>query len=88
MLALSVFIAAPVPAQDRASEALKLKKPEMAQYQALTSLVDAVMSGKEQPPEDVTVKFNHHFVKSSANVFVPYVVEVSSGRLTSFTAAV
>jgi hypothetical protein len=60
----------------------------MAQYQALTSLVDAVMSGKEQPPEDVTVKFNHHFVKSSANVFVPYVVEVSSGRLTSFPAAV
>jgi hypothetical protein len=87
-LALSIIIAAPVSAQDKASEALKLKKPEMAQYQALASLVDAVMSGKEQAPADVKVKFNHHFVKSTANVFVPYVVEISSGRLASFPIAV
>jgi hypothetical protein len=88
LLAAAVLVAEPGYAQDKASEALKLKKPEMAQYQALTSLVDAVMSGKEQAPADVKVKFNHHLVKSTANVFVPYIVEISSGRLTSFPVAV
>jgi hypothetical protein len=85
-----VFIAmcAPADAQDKAADDLKLKKAEIAQYEALTTLVDSVMAGKEPAPADAKLKFHHHFVKSTANVYMPYVLEIDAGRLTVFPVAV
>ncbi len=75
-------------AQDNPLEEMKLKKPELAQYQALNTLVDAVMAGKEPAPADAKLKVQHRFVKSTTNMFVPYVVEISSGTFGSFPVAV
>lgn len=75
-------------AQDKSQEEMTLKKPEMAQYQALNALVDAVMAGKEPAPADFKLTFQNHFVKSSTGVFIPYVVEIRPGKLSSFPVAV
>jgi hypothetical protein len=75
-------------AQGKQAEALKLKKPEMAQFQALTALVDAVIAGKEQAPADVKLRLRPHFVKSTAGVYAPYVLEISSDKFTSFPVAI
>ena len=87
-LVLTVAGASAAYAQGKPPDELKLKKPEMAQYQALTALVDAVVAGKEPAPADVKLTFQQHYVKSITNVFVPYLVEVSSGRFTSFPVGV
>lgn len=75
-------------AQDKSQEEIRLKKPELAQYQALNALVDAVVAGKEPAPADLRLTFQHHFVKSATGVFIPYVVEIRSGKLSSFPVAV
>lgn len=77
-------------AQDKVKpqEDVKLTKPQMAQFQALTALVDAVMAGKEPAPSDAELKVDFHFVKSTNAIFVPYQVEVSSGKFTSLPVAV
>lgn len=72
---------------EQAPEKLKLSKPEMAQFNALSALVDAVASGKEPAPADVKLSVQNHFIKSATNVFVPYVVEISAGKFTSFPVA-
>jgi len=76
------------PKQDKPKEEVKLTKPQLAQLEALSTLVDAVMAGKEPAPADAKLKANYHFVKSTTNIFVPYLVEVSSGKFTSFPVAV
>ena len=73
--------------QDQAAEKLKLSKTEMTQYKALTGLVDAVTSGKESPPADFTVAFHNHFIRSTTNVFIPYVLEIGPGKPSSFPVA-
>jgi hypothetical protein len=75
-------------AEEQSSDKLKLSKAEMTQYKALTGLVDAVASGKEPAPGDFTVAFHHHFIRSTSNVFVPYVLEIGPGKPSSFPVAV
>ena len=90
-LIAAVFFALPgvsASAQEKPSDALKLKKPEMAQYQALTQLVDAVMTGKGQASGDVKLRLRPYFVKSSSSVYAPYVLEIGPGKFTSFPLAV
>ena len=66
----------------------KLTKPQLEQLEALSTLVDAVMAGKESAPADAKLQAHYHFVKSTAAIFVPYLVEVTSGKFTSFPVAV
>jgi len=73
--------------QEQTAEKLKLSKTEMAQYKALTGLVDTVTSGKEPAPRDFTVAFHSHFIRSITNVFVPYVLEIGPGKPSSFPVA-
>lgn len=88
VLTVTVAFAAPVSAQKTSKGEVELSKPERAQLQTLSELVDTVMAGTAPAPADVTLKVQHHFVKSAANVYVPYVVEVSSGSLSSFPVGV
>ena len=74
--------------QEKGADKLRLSKAEMSQYQALNALVDAVAAGTHVAPADVTLKFQNHFVRSATNVFVPYVLEISEGALTSFPVAI
>ena len=73
---------------DKSNEQMKLKKPELALYQTLDTLVDAVMTGKEPAPADAKLKLQYHFVKSTNGVFIPYVAEMTSGKFTSFPVGV
>ena len=75
-------------AQQKPAETLKLKKPEMAQFQALSTLVDAVMTGKGQASGDVKLRLRPYFVKSTASVYTPYVLEIGPGKFTSFPLAI
>lgn len=90
-LVVATALATPSYAQENGSEKSpankKLNKAELAQYQAMSALVDAVMAGKQPAPADVKLKFDNHFAKSATNIFVPYVLEISSGRLASFPVA-
>ena len=74
-------------AQEQTAEKVKLSNAEITQYKALTVLVDAVASGKEPAPRDFTVAFHNHFIRSSTNVFVPYVLEIGPGKPASFPVA-
>src|SRR5687768_13196296 len=87
-LLFAIHGAAAVFAQNKPQEEPKLTKPQLAQLQTLSALVDAVMAGKEPAPADAKLKANYHFVKSTTNIFVPYLVEVSSGRFASLPVAV
>ena len=69
------------PAQQ---EQRKLTNEERREYIALNDLVDAVAAGKQPAPADLTLKFNHHFLKSNNNVYIPYIVEIGGGTFTSF----
>jgi hypothetical protein len=89
---LFVVVSAPVFAQNKPQEkppeAPKLTKPQLEQLEVLSTLVDAVMAGKEAAPADAKLQAHFHFVKSTAAIFVPYLVEVTSGTFTSFPVAV
>jgi hypothetical protein len=85
---LFVVVSATVAAQNKPKAEAKLTKPQLAQLEALSTLVDAVMAGKEAPPADAKLQARYHFVKSTTDIFVPYLVEVSSGRFTAFPVAV
>ena len=54
------------------------------EYIALNELVDAVTAGKQPAPADVKLKFQHHFLKSNKNVYIPYVLEISGGKFSSY----
>jgi len=62
----------------------KLSNDERREYIALSDTVDAVMAGKQPAPADVKLKFQHHLLKSNENVYVPYIVEISGGKFSSF----
>ena len=51
----------------------KLSNDERREYIALNELVDAVTAGKQPAPADVKLKFQHHFLKSNKNVYIPYI---------------
>jgi hypothetical protein len=74
--------------KDKPKEEVKLTKPQLAQLEELSTLVDAVMTGKEPAPADAKLRVNAHFVKSTAAIFVPYLVEMTSGKFNALPAAV
>ena len=88
--ALVVAVSASVPAyaQDKKpapeQQQRKLTNDERDDYRALSTLVDDVMSGKQPAPADVKIKFQNHFLKSSKNVYVPYMLELSGAKFSSF----
>jgi hypothetical protein len=86
--ALAVLVgmaAAATPAL--AQEKRKLSKDELAQYEAIHTVVDAVVAGKQPPPADVKVSFRNHFLKSGGDIYIPYTVEVEPGKIASVPAA-
>ena len=90
--ALALTVAAPSAAQDSKDkpasaaqqEQRKLTNDERREYIALNDLVDAVAAGKQPAPADLTLKFNHHLLKSNNNVYIPYLVEIRGGTFNSF----
>jgi hypothetical protein len=65
----------------------KLSGDERREYVALSELVDNVVSGKQPAPADVKLAFRNHFLKSNTNVYVPYLVEISGAKFSSFPVA-
>jgi hypothetical protein len=53
---LLVVVCAAVFAQNKPHEAPKLTKPQLEQLEALSTLVDAVMAGKEAAPADAKLQ--------------------------------
>lgn len=90
-LALTASLTTGSSAQDKNQEQAqgqrKLSNDERREYDALNNLVDAVMAGKQPAPADVKLKFQHHFLKSNDNVYVPYIIEVTGGTFSSFPVA-
>jgi hypothetical protein len=74
------------PAQQQPQQR-KLSGDERKEYVALNELIDAVVAGKQPAPADVKLKFQNHFLKSNKNVYVPYILEVSGGKFSSFPVA-
>src|SRR5688572_26454927 len=86
-LTVSPYASAQDTNQEKAqaqSQQRKLTNDERREYTALNELVDAVAAGKQPAPADLTLKLNHHFLKSNNNVYVPYIVEIGGGTFTSF----
>jgi hypothetical protein len=87
-LVLAVSAAVPAYAQDKKpapeQQQRKLSNDERDDYRALSTLVDDVMSGKQPAPSDVKVKFQNHFLKSAKNVYIPYSLELSGAKFSSF----
>lgn len=67
-----------------AQERKKLSKDETALYEQLTSLVNAVVAGKQPAPAGAKVVFQNHFLKTDTGVYVPYSLSIEPGKLTSF----
>jgi hypothetical protein len=90
-LTLAATIATPSLAQDKdqeqQQERRKLSGDERREYEALNTLVDAVALGKQPAPADAKLKFQHHFLRSGQNVYLPYTLEISAGKFTSFPVA-
>jgi hypothetical protein len=72
---------------EQTPEKLKLNKTEMTQFKALAGLVDAVSAGKEPAPTDITLSFQGHFIRSATNVFVPYLLDITGNKFSSFPVA-
>jgi hypothetical protein len=88
-LVLAASVGVPAYAQDKKPappepQQRKLSNDEKRDYLALSELVDAVAAGKQPAPADVKLKFQNHFLKSSKNVYIPYVLEISGGTFTSY----
>ncbi len=87
-LILSASVSQPTHAQDKKpapeQQQRKLSNDERREYLALTELVDAVTAGKQAAPADVKLKFQHHFLKSAKNVYIPYMLEISGGAFSSY----
>lgn len=87
-LVLTASAASPAFAQDQKpapeQQQRKLTNDEKRDYMTLNELVDAVMSGKQPAPADLKITFQHHFLKSNKNVYIPYILDVSGGTLTSY----
>lgn len=84
---IAATMSTPAFAQDKPQaqeQQRKLSGDERREYIALSDTVDAVMAGKQPAPADLTLKFQSHFLKSNDNVYIPYIVEVSGGKFSSF----
>ena len=68
----------PQPPQERK----KLSKEDLASYEAMNTLVNNVIAGKQPAPADVKLTFHNHFLKSSQNIYIPYTADVEPGKLT------
>ena len=88
-LALAALLTVPSYAQDKGQEQQqrKLSGDERREYIALNELVDAVIAGKQPAPADLKLTFQHHFLRSNENVYLPYVVQISGGKFSSFPVA-
>ena len=88
VLVLAASASVPAFAQDKKpapeQQQRKLTNDERREYLALSELVDAVMAGKQPAPADVKLKFNHHFLKSNKNVYLPYILDITGGTFTSY----
>ena len=88
-LVLATSAGSPSYAQDKgkppaAEQQRKLSNDERDDYRAVSALVDDVISGKQPAPADVKIKFQNHFLKSSKNVYVPYILELSGAKFSSY----
>jgi hypothetical protein len=87
-LVLALSAVAPAVAQDKPPapepQQRKLTNDERKEYIALSDLVDMVAAGKQPAPADMKVKFQHHFLKSNKNVYIPYILELSGGTFSSY----
>ena len=83
-VALLLSVSATSYGQDKDSpERKKLSKDELVQYDALNALVNNVVAGKQPAPADVKLTFHNHFLKSNANLYMPYSVDVEPGKFTA-----
>ena len=81
-LSLSVSAAGPgegpaPPRNSRESSAMTSAK----NTSRLSEVVDAVAAGKQPAPADVKLKFQHHFLKSNENIYIPVHVEVEPAEV-------
>src|SRR5262245_553942 len=87
-LVLAASASIPTQAQDKKPapepQQRKLTNDEKRDYVALSDLVDAVAAGKQPAPADLKVKYQHHFLKSNKNVYIPYILEVGGGTFSSY----
>jgi hypothetical protein len=87
-LVVALSTVAPAVAHDKKpapeQQQRKLSNDERKEYIALNDLVDLVAAGKQPAPADVKVKFQHHFLKSNKNVYIPYILELSGGTFSSY----
>src|SRR4249919_3191852 len=81
-LAITAAVAAPSFAQEKR----KLSKDELAQYEAIHTVVDAVAAGKQPAPADAKLSFRNHFLKSGEDIYIPYTVELEPGKIASLPA--
>src|SRR5688572_24558472 len=89
IVVLAASTSVPAFAQDKKpapeqQQQRKLSNDERRDYLALSELVDAVMAGKQPAPADVKVTFNHHFLKSNKNVYLPYTLDMAGGTFSSY----
>jgi hypothetical protein len=85
--ALAAFMVMAAATPSPAQEKRKLSKEEVSQYEALHTLVDAVVAGKQPAPADLKVSFRSHFLKSGEDIYIPYTVDVEPGKLTAAPVA-
>jgi hypothetical protein len=87
-LVLVAATTAPTFAQDKKQDdRRKLSKDEIATYEAMNTLVNNVIAGKQPAPADAKITFHNFFLKSNMNAYVPYTVEVEQGKLTNAPVA-
>ena len=95
---IAAAVSVPSYAQDRGQapsqgtpqppqEKKKLSKDDLASYEAMNTLVNNVVAGKQPAPADVKLTFHNHFLKSSQNIYIPYTVDVEPGKLTTTPVA-
>jgi hypothetical protein len=82
-LAISVLVSGSAYAQD-AQQKRKLNNDEKAQYEALKPLTDDVIAGKRPAPADAKIVWYNSFLRSAADLYTPYTIEVEAGKFTSF----
>ncbi len=74
----------PAQAAQPEDQQRKLSNDEKSAYIALSDIVDQVSAGKLPAPAEVKLKFQHHLLKSNEFVYIPYIIELSGEKFTSF----
>ena len=87
-MVLAASASVPAYAQDKKpapeQQQRKLSNDERREYVALSDLVDAVSAGKQPAPADLKLNFQNHFLKSSKNVYIPYILQIGGGTFSSY----